>query len=128
MVLRVLWGSLSNLIEGAHGIVSGQKLLSLGLIPTIRHMFIKVPLQAQERLANHVRLVRIILDTLYENCVVKVGNLAEVAKDQVLVVAHNARRRRVVYLLYVPLHDRLQVFAKLLLGLHQLANNGPKIE
>lgn len=120
--------SVEYLEEGADIVVGGKKLLRLGLVPAVLDVLVEVPLQPQERLTDHVRFVRIILDTLYEDCVMKVGDLFKVAKDQLLVIANDARRGGVVDLLYIALDDRLQVFAKFLLRLHQLANHGPKID
>lgn len=98
-------------------IVLCEELLSLRLVTTIRDVLVKVPLQPQERLTNHVRFVGIILDTLYENSVVKIGNLLKVSEDQFLVVPNNTWRGRTVYLLDIALHNGLQVLAELLLRL-----------
>lgn len=44
-----------------------EKLLSIRLVPTVVDVHVEIPLQSEERLADHVRFVRVKLDAFDEH-------------------------------------------------------------
>nr|ABN49277.1 IP17058p [Drosophila melanogaster] len=87
-------------------------------------MLVEVPLQAQEGLGHHIRLVAVALEALLQHVVVKLGDLQEIAEYDILVVPHGARHHRLVDALDVLLHHVEQIPGELLLSFHQLPENG----